>query len=101
MVSKKDLIFISLDYENYELPKEKLYLYKYFRKNVQQMFLKYFFSFGDFDNFVDHTGFYCQKRWLKILYKKLCKLESLHKKSKKELDFETLTSLEKGKYKFQ
>lgn len=99
MVSKRDLSFISMEYENYELPKEKLYLYKYFRKNIQQMFLKYFFCFGDFNNFVDHTGYYCQKRWLIILQKKLLKLESAHKEAKLNLNFSTLTAIERGKYK--
>jgi hypothetical protein len=82
-----------------ELPKEKNYLFKYFRKDVQQYFLKYFFVFNNFDNFVDHTGLYCQVRWLKILHKKLVNIELLHKKAKENMDLELLSKIESGKYK--
>lgn len=101
MVNKKDLIFISGDFFDFEIPKEKNYLFKYFRKDIQQKFIKYFFAFGDFENFVDHTGLYCQRRWLKILYKKLLKLESAHKIAKSNIDLNTLIRIEAGKYKFQ
>jgi len=99
LVSKRDLIFLSGGFEDYELPKEKNYLFNYFRKDIQQKFVRYFFAFNSFDNFVDHTGFYCQKRWLKMLYNKLLKLESLHKEAKSTFNFEMLTKIESGKYK--
>lgn len=100
MVSKKDLLFLSMDYEILEFPKDKYYLLKYFRKEIQQRFLKYFFVFNDFKNFVDHTGWYCQNRWLKILHKKLIDLESIHKEAKSRMDLELLFKIESGKYKF-
>lgn len=101
MVSKRDLNFLSRDFENLEIPKDKKYLLNYFRKEVQQAFLKYFFVFGDYSNFVDHTGHYCQQRWLKILHQKLIDLESIHNDAKKNLDFSLLTKIESGKFKFK
>jgi hypothetical protein len=101
LVSKRDLLFISGEFDGFDLPKEKNYLFKYFRKDIQQKFVRYFFAFNDFDNFVDHTGLYCQKRWLKILYNKLLKLESLHKQAKSSIDLETLLKIESGKYKIR
>lgn len=101
MFSKRDLIFLSGEFNDFEIPKEKNYLFKYFRKEIQQRFIRYFFAFNSFDNFVDHTGFYCQKRWLKMLYNKLLKLEALHKESKSVLDLDTLTKIESGKYKIR
>lgn len=99
MVSKKDLIFLSGNFDDVEFPKEKKYLFKYFKKEIQQKFIKYFFAFNDFENFVDHTGLYCQKRWLKILHDKLLKLESLHKEAKANIDLEKLLKIESGKHK--
>lgn len=101
MVNKKDLDFLSREFEIREIPKEKKYLLKYFRKDVQQSFLKYFFIFGDYKNFVDHTGLYCQPRWLKILHKKLIDLEAIHSSAKEKFDLELLSKIESGKYKEQ
>jgi hypothetical protein len=101
LVSKKDLDFLSREFETLEIPKEKKYLLKYFRKDVQQAFLKYFFIFGSFDNFVDHTGLYCQPRWLKILHQKLIDLESIHSSAKQNMDLELLAKIESGKFKFK
>lgn len=89
-----------MEYEVLEFPKDKYYLLKYFRKEIQQRFLKYFLVFNDFKNFVDHTGWYCQNRWLKILHKKLIDLESIHKEAKSRMDLELLFKIESGKYKF-
>lgn len=100
MVSKRDLDFLSREFENSEIPKDKKYLLKYFRKDIQQSFLKYFFIFGDFENFVDHTGIYCQKRWLSILHQKLIDLEAIHSTAKKNIDLDLLKKIESGKFKF-
>ena len=101
MVSKRDLDFLAREFEHSEISKEKKYLLKYFRKEVQQSFLKYFFIFGNYDNFVDHTGHYCLLRWLKILHKKLIDLESVHTLAKQNMDLELLTKIESGKFKFK
>lgn len=100
MVSKRDLDFLSKEFERSDIPKEKRYLLKYFRKDIQQSFLKYYFIFGDYTNFVDHTGLYCQSRWLKILHQKLIDLENVHTTAKSNIDLELLSRIESGRFKF-
>lgn len=58
----KDLDFVSGRFKEFEVPKEKLYLLKYFKNDFQKSFLKYFMLFGDWHNFIDHTGLYCSER---------------------------------------
>ena len=100
MEQSRDHLWLATAYETYEFPKEKKYLLKYFKKDIQLAFLKYYFTFGSFDNFRDHTGYDCQIRWLKILLVKLESLEEVRKKSRKDMDMTTLAKLESGKYKF-
>lgn len=98
-MSNLDLWFIGNLYESYEIPREKRYLLKYFRTTVQSLYLKYVFLYGNHINFVDHTGYRCQERWLKILDTRLQKLQAAHAEAKKNLDLTTLAKIEKGKYK--
>ena len=94
----RDLAFLSRAFEN-ELPKNKAYLYKYFKTPVQEAFLKYFYVFNDYTHFMTHTGYRCSQRWLANLHAKLTKLETLHDKAKKEMDLELLAYIESGNHK--
>lgn len=98
-MSNQDLWFIGNVHESYEIPKDKKYLLKYFSTKVQTLYLKYVFLHGNHKNFVDHTGYRCQERWLKILDARLQKLQIAHAEAKKNLDLTTLAQIEKGKYK--
>lgn len=95
----RDLAFISRRFDTVELPREKAYLYKYFKTKVQEAFLKYVYVFGEYSNFSDHTGISCTPRWLKKLHDRLVKLETLHREAKQGFDLETLAKIETGKYK--
>jgi len=95
----KDLIFISGEFFDFEIPKEKKFLFKYFKADLEHSFLKYYFCFGDFENFTDHTGCYCQVRWLRLLKKRLDKLLAQHQNAKAEYNFELLRVIEDGNYK--
>lgn len=95
----RDSLFLSRQFETIELPREKAYLYKYFKTKVQDAFLKYVFVFGDHTNFTDHTGFQCSERWLKILHDRLSRLELAHREAKTNIDLETLTEIETGRYR--
>jgi len=97
-MSKEDFLFIAGDFESFQIPKEKKYLLKYFTTNIQISFLRYVFLFGNFKNFVDHTGIYCQERYLKIMWNALQKLQEAHAKAKKDMDFEFLVKIENGKF---
>ena len=94
---QQDLIFLSGDFAY--IPKEKRYLTKYFKTEIQVVFLSYFFLFGNYDNFVNHTGVYCQVRYLKILHSRLLKIELAHQNAKKNIDLTNLALIESGKFR--
>jgi len=99
LVREKDLHFISKEYENFIVPKNKKYLLKYFNTDLQEAFLKYYLVFGDWSNFVEHTGLVCQPRWMKTLESKLVLLEAAHLEAKKDMDMTKLAKIESGKFK--
>jgi hypothetical protein len=84
-----------------EIPKEKRYLLKYFRKPLQQAFLQYYLAFGAVRYFEQHTGNTCSKRWLNAMRLKFKKLEAVHAVAKADFDLDKLTLIEKGKYKWK
>ena|SRR6266446_811945 len=93
----KELLFISGAFIDYEIPKEKYYLYKYFCSPLQKQFLRYYFMFGEITRFNDHTGYYCKKPWLLMMNVRLRKLIRLHDEAKAEMDFEKLAMIEMKK----
>ena len=96
----RDLIFLSRQFEDFELPKDKLFLLKYCETLAQEAFLKYIFAFNDdFKNFVNHTGIVMQRRWMRMLFNKIKKLEKLHADARSSFDLALLSQIESGKYK--
>ena len=98
----EDLNFISGNFFDIEIPKEKRYLLKYFKTDLQVAFLRYHLVFGRVANFVDHTGHYCSRRMLFKMQNKLRHLQDAHAAAKSELteeNMEILQLLESGKYK--
>ena len=100
MAYENDLNFISGEFEKFQIPKEKRYLLKYFKTKVQLAFLKYFLVFGDYKNFIDHTGHWCRPKWLKALHERLISIEAMHKEAKANMDLTFLAKIETGKLKF-
>lgn len=97
---QSDLEFIAGDFFDLDLPKNKRYLFKYFRSDIQRQFVRYYHVFGNVTHFVDHTGWYCERRWLQLLLARLSLLERTLKKARAEMDFETITLIESGRFKF-
>lgn len=97
-MSREDTLFISGEFETFELPKDKRYLANYFRTKTQSTFLRYLLMFGSCQHFTDHTGIYCQPRYMKIMMKALQTIEAAHAKAKSEMDLEMLASIETGKF---
>ena len=95
----KEATFLAGLFFDFDIPLEKKYLLQYFRSPLENQFVKYYLCFGEIDNFVDHTGFFCQKRWLRILKKRIDVLISSHEKYKKECKLEKLMEIEEGNYK--
>jgi hypothetical protein len=94
-----DAHFISGDFLSVTLPKEKLYLLRYFSTDIQRAFLFYMHVFGEWSMFMDHTGHRCSRRNLQILSVRLVDIQAAHKKAKESFDFDALEKIEKGKYK--
>ena len=94
-----DLKLVSGDFLNLELPKDKRYLYKYFNTEIQMQFLRYYYIFGNFDRFMEHTGYFCTKRWLRDLKNKYEILISVYDEAKKNMNFTLLVEIQSGKFK--
>jgi hypothetical protein len=99
MCEDPELQFVAGNVDDAALPKEKLYLLKYFKTHIQREFLKYYLLFGNFANFVNHTGCHCGKRWPYYMRDKLEQLEAVHAQAKDNFDLDTLLLIESGKYK--
>lgn len=99
---KNDLDFISRRYETIELPGDKQYLLKYFDTEVQAAYVKYVYVFGSDENFSDHTGIPCTRKWLAHLSARLKSLESTYRAAKSSLteeNLEIVARIEKGRWK--
>lgn len=97
----KELAFIGGLFFDFVLPKEKNFLFRYFRTDIEKAFLRYYYCFGEYEFFSDHTGYSCQQRWLKLLKIRHDRLLAVHAEAKKEADFEQLARIESGKYKLE
>lgn len=95
----RDLAWIGRLYETAEIPKEKLYLLRYFDTPTQEAFLRYVLVFDDHKNFSDHTGIIAQKRWLNTLRRRYDRLEAERIRARAEMDLETLAKIESGDFK--
>lgn len=93
-----DAEFISGDFFNFNIPKEKRYLLKYFKTEIQRQFVSYVLIFKTYDNFVDHTGIFCKKRYMQFLFSQLNRIEEAHSKAKKEMNLEFLSEIESGNF---
>jgi hypothetical protein len=95
----KELDFLAGKFFTHEIPKERAFLLHYFTTPIEESFLRYYFCFdGDLTNFKDHTGIYCQDRWLKILTKRLQQLIEVRDWAKKSFDLEKLARIETGAF---
>lgn len=99
MANIHDLIFIGEQWEFFEVPKDKKWMFKYFDTPIQEDYLKYYLLFGNAKNFNNHTGVRCRKHWLAKIEKKRAFLENLHKEAKKSKDMSALAFIESGQYK--
>jgi hypothetical protein len=98
----RDANFLSGKFFDLDIPKEKRYLLKYFRNDLQRAFLRYYLVFGEVWNFTDHTGYYCSKRLAFRLANRYKRLTKLHQEAKISLDedgIEIVELLERGKYR--
>ena len=94
----KDALFLAGVFFEYNIPRDKQFLLHYFRSPLERQFVKYYLCFGEIENFVDHTGFFCQKRWLRILKKRIEKILGVHESYKNNLELDKLREIEDGHF---
>ena len=100
---QKDLDFISGKFFDFDVPKNKRYLLKYFKSDLQAAFLRYFLVFGTSKNFIDHTGYYCNKWLVPKLEKRYWTLVEAYRAAKDDFTeegLELLAAIEAGKYRY-
>lgn len=85
----------------WHLPKDKMYLRKYFKTFKQQAYLKYVFVMGTPSLFTEHTGVPCCPRNLKLLRRKLLNLEAAYLHARNTMNLEKLELITSGKYKIK
>ena len=93
-----DAKFLAGVFFEFDVPRENNFIFQYFRSPLEHQFVRYYLCFGEIDNFVDHTGYFCQKRWLRILKKRFDNIKSTYDSYKKEFKLKELEELENGGY---
>lgn len=96
----KEYQFLAGKFFDFEISKERKFLFKYFRSPLEKQFIRYYLCFGEIEYFTEHTGHFCQNRWLKILKQRFDKIIAFHNQCRENLDLELLEKIEKGRYKF-
>jgi hypothetical protein len=100
----KDSEFLSGSFLDFDIPKHRRYLLKYFKTDLQKAFLRYYIVFESAVHFVDHTGRYCAHSVVVDMKKKYRLLTSVHEMAKKALTedgMETVVRIEGGKVKLK
>jgi hypothetical protein len=80
------------------LPKEQVWLHKYFPSPRERAFVTYFLTFHNYNQFVNHTGHYFCRKALYSLRVKLQALLDVHHQAKSQMDLEKLVEIETGHY---
>lgn len=90
----RDLDVISGRFFEYDIPREKQYLLKYFTTDLQVAFLRYYLIFGESRMFVEHTGHYCSERLRFRLLARARRLMDLHEQARRAMTEESLATLQ-------
>ena len=80
------------------LPRDKQYLYRYFKTRIQRAYVRYVSVFGNHKFFVEHTGIPASNRSLQLLAVRLHIIEEAHRTAKSNLDLDALEQIEKGNF---
>lgn len=93
------MLFLSGAFLGDCLPRDKGYVYHYFKTEVARRFICYVHVMGNFKYFTDHTGHRFCKRSRQVWLRTLRKVEQAHAKARSDMDFDTLERIEKGLYR--
>ncbi len=98
----EDLKFVAGKFEEVEIPKSHRFLFKYFTTAIQVSFVKYYWMFNNWYNFVDHTGTYCTERYLRKQEDMFQTLMTVYKDNYGKLTAENMKAIQElneGKFK--
>jgi hypothetical protein len=95
----KNLNFLALGDGLPSIPREHVFLKKYFKTKIQNAFLHYYYFVGCKDNFSDHMGYLCDKSFIVKMVGKYEWLLNTFDNAKKNFDLETLGKLQMKKIK--
>jgi hypothetical protein len=96
---ENDLKLIRGDFLDMFLPKEKKFVLNYFKTNLARKIIMYYFVFNTIDNFVNHTGYFCDYVYLKRCMDKYKEIIKEHDSALKGLDFEKMEKIQNGSFK--
>lgn len=98
---KDDLALISGDFFDCDIPKDRRYMLPYFDTEVQLQFLRYYLTFNSAMHFINHTGYYMSRRWIKRLRKRFRRIESAWSRAQElalDGNFDMLEKINRGHY---
>jgi len=95
----KDVQFLSGEFFDLEIPREKRWLLNYYKTPVQLQFLRYYLVFGNVEYFKDHTGIDVNPKYIRRLEAKYHILIDMQESAKKRFDVERLWEIETGRKK--
>jgi hypothetical protein len=90
---ERNLYFINQGYHKFDLPKEHVWIKRYFKTKLQSVFLKYFYTTRTAKHFVEHTGYYTTIPNLSKLSNKFYFLMEMFTEAKKNMDLDLLTKI--------
>jgi hypothetical protein len=92
----RDLLFVSGAFFETEIPKDKLFLLKYYTTPVQLTWFRYFIAFGDSKCFSAHTGYPMTDRYNRRMRRRYLHLVELEKDARLKMDFDKLWEVTSG-----
>lgn len=95
----RDFLFLSGEFFEIDIPKDKLWLKRYFHTPVQFQFLQYYLTFNDTKYFKEYTGIDVEMKYIRRLESKYLKLLKMRDDAKSNFDIELLWKIESGNQK--
>ena len=94
-----DLGLIAGEFFDMLLPKNKQYLWYYFKTDIERQFVTYYLLFNCHGRFSHHTGYVCSDRYCWKMQKRLRKIENAFAAAQKAGDIETIAAIKMGNFK--
>lgn len=97
-IFEQNCVYIGAQYVDFELPKELLFLGKYFRTKIQRQFLHYYLCMTSYAKFPEHVGVEASRAFCFKMAKKCDYLLDVYSNAKANMDLEAVALLNSKKY---